>query len=315
MGKLLNQFKLSTRIMLLGVTIILCFSMIFMWLYPKLKTSMYGEKELKTRHLVESAWSIVEFYKNEADKGKYSVDEAKQMALNTVQAMRYEGNEYFWINDMSHKMIMHPMDPSLNGKDQSTKTDPNGKRMFVEMVNVCRTNGQGIVDYYWPKPGEPKPMPKISYVKLMPEWDWIVGSGIYVDDVEKAIAAIFMKIFGAAILVIVISITLSFFMSKSISLPINRFAGSLDQGAEQVASASSQVSATSQSLAEGGRGTGRCNRGNIFLPGRDVFHDKTKCRSCQPGGYVDEKNRGSHWACKFKNGGTHKLNERYFTSK
>ena len=251
MGKFLNQFKLSTRIMLLGITIILCFSSIFVWLYPKLKSSMYAEKELKTKNLVESAWSIVEHYRAEAEAGVYTVDEAKTHAMDAIKDMRYEGNEYFWINDMTPKMIMHPMDTSLIGQNLSTKADPNGKRMFMEMVNICRKDGQGLVDYYWPKPGEPKPMPKISYVKLMPKWDWVIGSGIYVDDVEKAIASIFIRIFGAAIVVIAVGLVLSFLMSKSISLPIQNFADSLDQGAEQVASASTQVSSSSQSLAEG----------------------------------------------------------------
>ena len=251
MTKLLNRFKLSTRIMFLGVVIILCFSIIFVWLFPKLKSNMYFEKELKTRHLVEAAYSIADHYRVQAQKGTLSDEEARKEAMAAVKDMRYEKNDYFWINDMSPKMIMHPIDANLDGKDLSTKTDPNGKRMFVEMAEVCRKNGEGFVHYAWHKTGSDKPLPKISYVKLLPEWGWIIGSGIYVDDVDKEIASIILTILGVAAVVVLISLSLSFLMAKSISTPIHRFAENLDQGAEQVASASGQVSETSQSLAEG----------------------------------------------------------------
>ena len=125
--------------------------------------------------------------------GEYVENITEQMqndALKTVAQMKYgkaESQNYFWINDKSPKMIMHPIKPSLNGKDISDIKDPNGKALFVEMVKVINSNSEGYVDYKWPKPGFDKPQNKISYVSYFEPWDWIVGTGVYVDDIEKEI--------------------------------------------------------------------------------------------------------------------------------
>jgi len=176
---MLKKFKLSTKILLLGVMIIFCFSLVFVWLYPKLKKNMYDAKYLKTRHLVESAWSVVDHYAKQAKANSISMEEAQTQAKEAVRSMRYEKTDYFFITDTNSNIVMHPIKPSLDGKDMSNSKDPNGKYLFVEMAEVSKRDGEGFVDYYWEKPGESKPAPKISYVKLLPEWKWIVGSGIY----------------------------------------------------------------------------------------------------------------------------------------
>lgn len=86
-------------------------------------------------------------------------------------------------------MVMHPIKPALDGKDLSGFKDPNGKKLFVEMVKVCQAGGEGMVDYYWPKPGKEEPVAKVSYVKLFRPWGWIIGTGIYIDDVNELVTA------------------------------------------------------------------------------------------------------------------------------
>lgn len=110
-------------------------------------------------------------------------------AKKAVAQLRYgpKGQDYFWINDMNATMIMHPIKPELDGKDLSANKDPNGKRLFMEFVDVCRDKGEGFVDYMWPMPGHEAPVPKLSYVKLFQPWGWIVGTGIYLDDVDRAV--------------------------------------------------------------------------------------------------------------------------------
>jgi methyl-accepting chemotaxis protein len=246
-----NKFKLSTRIMILGIALVLCFAGVFGWLYPKIKGSMYDAKYLKTRHLVESAYSVVAFYAGQAAKGAMSEAQAQESAKNALQEMRYGDNDYFWINDMGPRMIMHPFKPELNGKDLSGSKDPNGKHLFVEMVKVCQKDGAGFVDYMWPKPGKPDPVAKISYVKLFPQWQWVIGSGIYIDDVEQEVGRIFNLVFGVAALIMVGCLALSWLLGRSIAKPIDRIIQHLNAGADEIASASSQVSSASQSLAEG----------------------------------------------------------------
>ena len=111
----------------------------------------------------------------------------KREALQTVAQMRFGKSGYFWINDTSPKMIMHPIKPSLDGKDLSQVKDPNGVYLFNEMVEVIKKKSEGMVKYSWSKPNSEKPSPKMSYVMLFKEWNWIIGTGEYIDTIETKI--------------------------------------------------------------------------------------------------------------------------------
>jgi len=248
---MLNKFKLSTKIMALGIGIVTAFSLLLAWIYPQLKSNIYQAKYVKTQHLVESAWSLLDYYAGKAKAGELAIEEAKAQALESVRALRYDGDNYFWINDTRPTMIMHPFKSELEGKDLSDNKDPNGKRLFVEMVQVCRASGQGIVDYEWPKPGVTKPVPKTSYVKIQPDWQWIVGSGVYLNDVAAEANRMLLSIFSVAAVIVVLGILLAWLLARSISRPIMGIIQSLLAGAGQVDGASKLVATSSQSLAEG----------------------------------------------------------------
>ena len=167
---MLNKLKLSTRIMLLGILITVCFASVFAWVIPKVRKNIYDAKYLKTRNVVEAAWGILDHYAKQSKTNAMPLEEAKKRAREAVKNMRYDGEDYFWINDMGLRMVMHPIKPEMDGKDISEEKDPTGKKMFAAMVDVCKTQGAGFVEYQWPKVGAAKPVPKISYVKLLPEW-------------------------------------------------------------------------------------------------------------------------------------------------
>ena len=248
---MLSRFRLSTRIVLLGVVIVVAFTSVFAWVIPRIRTNMMEAKYIKTKHVVEAAWGVLEHYAKQAKTNSVPLDEAKKRAKEAIKNMRYDKDEYFWINDMEPRMIMHPIKPEMDGTDLSEKKDPNGKRFVVAFVETCKKDGAGYVDYFWPKPGSTEPVPKISYVKLLPEWGWIVGSGVYLDDVHAEIARVLYIIIGVAALITAGGLFLAFIMARSISKSINNAIVGLSEGAEQVASASSQVSSASQTLAEG----------------------------------------------------------------
>ena len=111
----------------------------------------------------------------------------KKEALEEVSVMRVGKTGYFWVNDMHPKMVMHPMKPALDGKDISGLKDTKGKNLFVEMVEVCKKNGRGFVEYYWAKPGKDGEFPKMSYVQLFKPWGWVIGMGEYIDDLDHAV--------------------------------------------------------------------------------------------------------------------------------
>ncbi len=119
--------------------------------------------------------------------GTIPEDELKEKLRKIVEGTRYGKNGYFWINDTDVKMIMHPIKPSLNGKNLAQLKDKSGKRFFQEFVDVVNAKKEGFVDYLWPKPGFEKPQPKVSFVKLFKPYNWIIGTGEYVSDVSTKI--------------------------------------------------------------------------------------------------------------------------------
>ncbi|XPV69235.1 MAG: cache domain-containing protein [Halarcobacter sp.] len=123
--------------------------------------------------------------------GEYVSDVSSSLktdALKAIGNMAYGKSGYFWINDSKAKMIMHPIKPSLDGKDLSKVKDPNGKLLFSEMAKVAEKNAAGgFVKYMWEKPGKTKPQPKLSFVQKFEPWDWIIGTGEYVDNIEENI--------------------------------------------------------------------------------------------------------------------------------
>lgn len=150
-------------------------------------------KKLKSEEIqiaVQSVTKTLDFYHAKVLNNELTEDEAKSQALAIIKTLRYKGSEYFWINDTHPKMVMHPFRPELDGKDLSDFKDPNGKKLFVEMTKVVASaDKSGFVDYEWARPKSDKPVPKISYVSLFEPWGWIIGSGIYVDDINELIAA------------------------------------------------------------------------------------------------------------------------------
>ncbi|MGP1683205.1 MAG: methyl-accepting chemotaxis protein, partial [Giesbergeria sp.] len=142
------------------------------------------ERVTSVRQAVETAHGVIAYFHAQASKGAMTEDEAKKYAKETVRALRYNGNEYFWINDMQPVVVMHPIVPDTEGKDQSQRKDPTGKYLYVEFVKVVKKDGAGFVDYMWPKPGSDVPVEKSAYVKGFEPWGWIVGSGVYVDTVQ-----------------------------------------------------------------------------------------------------------------------------------
>ncbi|MCX8146511.1 MAG: methyl-accepting chemotaxis protein, partial [Azovibrio sp.] len=170
------------------------------------------DREEKVRNLVEAAHAVIEHHAKLAQDGRMSESEAQHRALDTLRAMRYDKVEYFWVNDFHPKVLMHPIKPELEGKDMSGLKDPNGKLLFMEFVKVVQQNGAGFVDYYWPKPGSDAPVAKVSYVKGYAPWGWIVGSGIYLDDVDAIFRKSALTLLGIGLgIALVIAVPLALF--------------------------------------------------------------------------------------------------------
>lgn len=106
-----------------------------------MRSTMIEDRKNAARFAVESAWGVVDAFHKRALSGELTQEEARKQAMNTLRTMRYNGEDYFWINDFGPRMVMHPTKPDLDGKDLSGSKDPNGKALFVEFVAVARTDG------------------------------------------------------------------------------------------------------------------------------------------------------------------------------
>ena len=199
--------NISLRKKLLSVTLLVTtgFIILISLHLRELSHHLHDDIATKTQHLVESAHSVLVYYENEEKSGRLTQKQAQERATDVIKHLHYDGKEYFWINDMHAKMIMHPYKPELNGKDISNYKDPQGKYLFIEMITTVKAHGAGFVSYMWPKPNETEPTPKISYVKGFLPWGWIIGSGVYVDSITKHVnKALRADIINASITVLII---------------------------------------------------------------------------------------------------------------
>ncbi|MBF0178389.1 MAG: bacteriohemerythrin [Magnetococcales bacterium] len=151
------------------------------------RNEMFEDRQLKTKQLVEVAHHFLVHYHAKQVSGEMTAPQAQEAAKAVVKTLRYGDNDYFWINDLTPKMVLHPLKPELDGKDLSEFKDPTGKKLFVAFVETAKKHGAGFVDYQWTKdPKQPnKHSPKLSYVIHFEPWGWVIGSGIYIDDLDQ----------------------------------------------------------------------------------------------------------------------------------
>jgi PAS domain S-box-containing protein len=165
----------------------------FGYILPKFEGHLMDRKREMIHALSESAMSSIQYYAKLAENGSISLEKAKQQAVSHLRSLRYgpDNKDYFWINDTHPRMVMHPYRPELEGRDVSGTEDPTGKKPFLAFLETVKESGGGYVDYYWQWQDDPtRIFSKISYVQEFRPWHWIVGTGVYVEDVHSQVAAI-----------------------------------------------------------------------------------------------------------------------------
>tara|TARA_R110000787_G_scaffold171354_2_gene283992 strand:+ start:11929 stop:13506 length:1578 start_codon:yes stop_codon:yes gene_type:complete len=181
--------------------------------------SLLQQKHSANQQVVEVAFSVVEHFYQQQNDGVLSEIEAQKQAIEVIKSLKYDEENYFWINDFNPTMLMHPVNPALEGKDMAGIKDPDGTALFIDMLNIVQKNGQGFVPYKWPKPGVDKPVDKISFVKGFTPWQWIIGSGTYIDDVDDIFATQRNTLIAYALILMMLITLLGYFIGKSIIIP------------------------------------------------------------------------------------------------
>lgn len=219
--------KFSLRILLPTILTILLFILtIFLIIIPRFKENIMNGKREMIKELTNSAWSILLRYENDEKAGILTREQAQSTAVSRIQYLRYgeESKDYFWITDMEPRMIMHPFRNDLNGKNLSNFKDPHGKKMFVEFVETVKKSEHGYVDYMWQwKDDSLHIVPKLSYVKIFKPWGWIIGTGIYIEDVNKEINSLTKRlIWITAIISLIVALLLFYISQQSLKIEMKR---------------------------------------------------------------------------------------------
>lgn len=164
--------------------------LIFAVIIPKFNNSLIEAKKEMILEIINTSICIADKNYQDAFAGKVTFEHARQNALNTIENIRYgtDNKDYIWITDNVPNMLMHPYRKDLIGKNVDNFTDLNGKKMFAEMVDKVKNEGEGYVDYMWQwMDDSSKVVPKISYIKEYKNWNWILGTGVYIEDIRNSI--------------------------------------------------------------------------------------------------------------------------------
>ncbi len=215
-----SKMKLSSRMYLLASLGILALLVVYLIALTNLRESLLEDRKAKLQSLVEYAHTQLGFYDAQVKSGAMTLEQAQKLAKESLRKARYDDNEYFWLNDLSPRTLMHPIRPQLEGADQTENKDPTGKAIYLEFVKAVKDTGAGYVDYVGIKQGNNQP--KISYVKLYQPWGWVIGTGVYIDDLDKVFHKEAIRLGGIVLLTSIILIVLGRFIRRSI---INEFGG------------------------------------------------------------------------------------------
>lgn len=164
---------------------------------PLIRHALMKQKRACVRSLTESAWTVLDRFGTCVKEGELTAEQARRHAADVVRSMRYGPNElaYYWISDVNCALIAHSHRRELEGQDVGALQDPSGVHLFREFAEVARTSGAGFVEYQWQWNNDPSRIgAKLSYVKVYEPWGWIVGTGVYIDDVQREIAGITGKL-------------------------------------------------------------------------------------------------------------------------
>jgi len=181
----------SLRILIpLFLTYLIFVFSIFLVFIPLQKNQLIEQKKETIHHLTTNVVSLLSEFEVRIQKNDISPEEARREAADQIRHLRYgtDGKNYFWIIDMHPFMIMHPYRPDLEKRDLTLFQDSHGSYPFIAMVDKVMNKDGGYVNYFWQWNDSPdKVIPKISYVEKFSPWNWIIGTGLYMQDINEEI--------------------------------------------------------------------------------------------------------------------------------
>jgi methyl-accepting chemotaxis protein len=244
------KIKIKGKLMILGIIPVIFFTILnFAFIIPSVERDIYVEKDKEIKYVVDSGYSILSYYKGLEVDGELTKEQAQRQAKAAINEIRYAGDGYLWIDDSMYNVVMHPINPALIGTNRKGEKDANGKLYIEEFINGAVKSGQQgyYCDYLFPKPGTKETYPKRGYHKYYEPWQWVISTGVYVDDVEALIAQKTRIMYGANALIILLTMLLiHWFSEKSIIKPLKQVLTKLNDMAENGGDLTQKIEATSK---------------------------------------------------------------------
>ncbi|MFK7792631.1 MAG: methyl-accepting chemotaxis protein [Devosiaceae bacterium] len=204
---------------------ILAISASFLFLSSQMLNQQRGAEIVS---MVDTAVSQIAAQHARAEAGEITMQEAQTTALSIIEDIRYREIEYFFIHDLEGVMLMHAVRPDLNGENLWELQDPNGKFLFQELAAASQTpQGAGFVEYYWPRAGEDNPIHKLSYAAGFEPWGWVIGTGLYTDDLTTALIDKVIKFAVVGGIIVLLGGLIGLAVSRSISRPMRAMTASM----------------------------------------------------------------------------------------
>ncbi|WP_164562127.1 methyl-accepting chemotaxis protein [Nitratidesulfovibrio vulgaris] len=244
------QPGVGARLLLLVGGIVALFVLtIFVGILPTVEQRLLAARGDALRNMIQNVDKLLQEYDARVQKGEFTREEGMKRAALRIGSMRYGNNDYFWINDTGTPyptMIMHPVATQLVGKvldspnyqratgwrtapGEDFNAYPAGKNLFQAFVDVVQRNGSGLVSYAWPKPlpgggASSELYNKESYVTLFRPWGWIVGTGVYVDDIERDVTALRLRVLTLSGGILLLVCAFGWILIRSIRRPLDSLA-------------------------------------------------------------------------------------------
>ncbi len=197
------------------LTILLFVGALFGIALPVFKYNLLAQKKALISAEVQTVISLLRHYEHLVDSGKLSLEQGQQLAKDQIRDIGYgfEGKGYFWINDIQPVMILHPRFQRMEGRDLSDFTDSEGRYLFRELVVLAQKSVGGYIQYYWQWRREPiQVIPKLLYVQLFKPWGWIVGTGVFFEEINAEINQLTRGLLCISVVIIVVTLFLSLYI-------------------------------------------------------------------------------------------------------
>ncbi|KPQ19126.1 MULTISPECIES: methyl-accepting chemotaxis protein [unclassified Halomonas] len=198
--------RLTTTQKLWGTLAIILVAMLLLvgWLSWENRQTIENERRDSLQYVIESVHSQIEALQAKVEAGELSLEEAQERAIDNMASVRFGDGEYIFAFDNDLKIVSHPSRDS--GTDMSDYQDSSGLLLYAELLEMAQSGG-GHVGYYSTRLGGDEQVPKLSYVGHLPEWEWSLASGVYVDDINTAFVSSLIRS-GVILLIIGVPVTL-----------------------------------------------------------------------------------------------------------